>query len=271
MITQHEVRSIANSVLSPSISIVCLSNNRLTQARAFSETHRLPLKKRRDDDAELQLIFHADIIELNDSDTGSSISVDFLSGTLAHRQRYGGGRGQAIAKAIGLRSGNTPAILDATAGLASDAFVLATLGCPVLMLERSAILSLLIEDAIERASLNQRFTTIENQGFSILNQDSNEYIEAHRNDENRPDVIYIDPMYPERKKSALVKKEMQILQRLHGHDENAGDLLENALSFARKRVVVKRPIHADNLTDRKPNTCIKSKKTRFDVYTLEKM
>jgi 16S rRNA (guanine1516-N2)-methyltransferase len=87
----------------------------------------------------------------------------------------------------------------------------------------------------------------------------------------QPDVIYIDPMYPERKKSALVKKDMQILQRLHGKDVNASELLENALLFAKKRVVVKRPINAETLSSRIPNTCIKSKKTRYDIYTIERM
>jgi 16S rRNA (guanine1516-N2)-methyltransferase len=84
-------------------------------------------------------------------------------------------------------------------------------------------------------------------------------------------VIYIDPMYPRRKKSALVKKDMQILQRLHDEDNDAAALLENALLYAIKRVVVKRPIQAEALNDRQPNTAIKSKKTRDDVYTINKM
>ena len=86
-----------------------------------------------------------------------------------------------------------------------------------------------------------------------------------------PDVIYIDPMYPERKKSALVKKEMQILQRLHGEDDGNEQLLALALRYARKRVVVKRPINAEILSDIKPNTSVRSKKTRYDIYTIEKM
>ena len=90
-------------------------------------------------------------------------------------------------------------------------------------------------------------------------------------DTTAPDVIYIDPMYPDRKKSALVKKDMQILQRLHGKDENTAELLDSALKFAKKRVVVKRPVQAETLSQKKPNTCIKSKKTRYDIYTIEKM
>jgi 16S rRNA (guanine1516-N2)-methyltransferase len=171
-----------------------------------------------------------------------------------------------------LKSGNTPSILDTTAGLAGDAFVLATLGCSVTMLERSQILFMLIDDAFERASLNEDFKPIIKQGFTAINSDANDYIKQQLSAGNTaPDVIYIDPMYPDRKKSALVKKDMQILQRLHGEDENAAELLGNALSYAKKRVVVKRPLHAETLSEKKPNTCIKSKKTRYDIYTIEKM
>lgn len=230
------------------------------------------LKTQKNNEHELQLIFHDDLIELYDRKLDTCISIDFIKGNLAHRQQFGGGRGQAIAKAIGLKSGITPTVLDTTAGLAGDAFVLATLGCSLTLIERSPIIFSLIENAIERASLNESFNPILEQGFTIINDDSVSYIskqteKAHTS----PDVIYIDPMYPDRKKSALVKKDMQILQRLHDKDENNSELLEKALLYAKKRVVVKRPIHAEPLSDRKPNTCIKSKKTRYDIYTIEKM
>jgi len=234
----------------------------------------------------MQLLFHDDLIELYDRQLNTAISIDFIKGPLAHRQQYGGGRGQAIAKAVGLKSGVTPSILDATAGLAGDAFVLATLGCPITLIERSPVIFTLIENAVERASLNERFQTILQQGFHLINGDANDYIisalKTKKTDEDEkehsnitavmpPDVIYIDPMYPERKKSALVKKDMQILQRLHGKDDNTSELLENALLFAKKRVVVKRPVNAETLSKKIPNASIKSKKTRYDIYTIEKM
>jgi 16S rRNA (guanine1516-N2)-methyltransferase len=236
------------------------------------DANELPLLKNKSDNYDLQLIFHDDLVELYDRQLNTSISIDFLKGTLAHRQQFGGGRGQAIAKAIGMRSGVTPSVLDTTAGMAGDAFVLATLGCSITLLERSPIIFALIEDAVQRASLNESFSEILEQGFIIVNRDANEYIrEQIAAGHTTPDVIYIDPMYPHKKKSALVKKDMQILQRLHGADENAGELLDNALSYARKRVVVKRPIQAETVSEKKPNTSIKSKKTRYDIYTIEKM
>ena len=146
------------------------------------------------------------------------------------------------------------------------------------MVERSPIVACLLENAIERASLNNDFQHILEQGFILINSDANSYlrnlsllnIDSH-NTESRPDVIYIDPMYPERKKSALVKKDMQILQRLHLQDDDPAALLENAILVAKKRVVVKRPIQAEKLNDRIVSTSIKSKKTRYDVYVISKM
>ena len=243
----------------------------------FAADNNIPLLRSKEDRYDLQLLFHDDLIELFDTQLNTSISIDFTKGALAHRQQFGGGRGQAIAKAIGLKSGVTPRVLDATAGLAGDAFVLATLGCPMTLIERSPVLFALIEDAIERASLSDSFQPILANGFDIINADANDYIEQSITSGSAPpDVIYIDPMFPERKKSALVKKDMQILQRLHQQDTDDADrenalLLANALRFARKRVVVKRPIHAPTISDKKPNTSIKSKKTRYDVYTIEKM
>ena len=232
----------------------------------------MPLLNKKNEQYDLQLLFHDDLIELFDRQLNTTISIDFLKGSLAHRQQFGGGRGQAIAKAMGLKSGITPCILDTTAGLAGDAFVLATLGCPITLIERSPIIFSLIENAVERASLSDKFQTILKQGFHIINCDANDYINKQLSEQTEaPDVIYIDPMYPDRKKSALVKKDMQILQRLHEKDDNTSELLDNALKYAGKRVVVKRPIQAETINKKVPDTCIKSKKTRYDIYTIKKM
>ena len=255
-----------------SIAVICFAKHRRQQAEEFCQLNQLPLLKNKSDDYELSLIFHDDLIELFGRQLNTAISIDFINGALAHRQQFGGGRGQAIAKAMGLKSGITPAILDTTAGLAGDAFVLASLGCPITLLERSPVIFQLLDNAVERASLSENFQTISDQGFKLINIDANDYITQQlANKSERPDVIYIDPMYPKRKKSALVKKDMQILQRLHDKDEHPEALLENALNFARKRVVVKRPIQAESLGDKAPNTSVKSKKTRYDIYTIEKM
>jgi 16S rRNA (guanine1516-N2)-methyltransferase len=91
-----------------------------------------------------------------------------------------------------------------------------------------------------------------------------EYLKEHQ-----CDVVYLDPMFPHKKKSALVKKEMRVFQSVVGADLDADKLLDAALNAARYRVVVKRPDYAPFLNDKKPTMSIKTKKNRFDVYVKQ--
>ncbi|MGB5277908.1 MAG: class I SAM-dependent methyltransferase [Gammaproteobacteria bacterium] len=253
---------------SSSICIVCTDDARRQQAQALARQTGLPLLGKKCDDFSLQLCFDHDRVALIDTALDTSIHVDFVSGALAHRQQFGGGRGQAIAKAAGLKQGKTPSVLDITAGLARDAYILASLGCKLTLVEQSTVLYALIEDGIERGQHDAASADTLRNFTRWINTDAVEYMQ-HINEKSRPAVIYIDPMYPERKKSALVKKDMQILQRLLGKDQNAGQLLITALERALERVIVKRPAHADALGNIKPDTSIYSKKTRYDVYLVK--
>lgn len=266
---------------SPDLSVVVYSQQRMQAATTIADAMAVPVtsyqtadKKRRL--TELELRFHPDRVELYDSSLNATVSIDFIAGAMAHRKKFGGGRGQAIARAMGLKSGRTPSVLDVTAGLAGDSYVLATLGCPVTMIERSPVNAALIRDALERASLNEDFQTILQQGFELIEQDANQYMcEQMQSSAQAHDVVYIDPMYPHRKKSALVKKDMQMLHKLLAQDPdnqaNNQQLLENAMRYARKRVVVKRPTGAPALDNRKVSTSVSSKNTRYDIYALEKI
>jgi 16S rRNA (guanine1516-N2)-methyltransferase len=190
-----------------------------------------------------------------------AIKVDFVEGAVAHRRKFGGGRGQDIAKAIGLKHGFTPKVLDATAGLGRDAFVLASLGCQVTMLERMPVVAAMLADGLARAELNTEVAEI-TQLMSLVHASSIEAI----SEQQQPDVIYLDPMYPHKGKSALVKKEMRVFQTLVGEDNDADALLAPALASAKYRVVVKRPSYAEPLAGKKPSMSINMKKNRFDVY-----
>lgn len=255
------------------LSISYDSEETKATAIAFAEQHPYPCVNLSDISTSLSLNFKNEYTELRDNEKDIAIHVDFISGDLAHRQKYGGGRGQSIAKAVGLKQGMPPpTVLDATAGLAKDAYVLACLGCPMTLLERSPVIAELTRNAIQRASDDEHFKTILKTGFNIINQSSIEYLTKLLNEDNSalPDVIYLDPMYPDRKKSASVKKNMQILQKLLGKDEDTQELLNTALKVARKRVVVKRPKGAENLSEVKPTYAVESKKTRYDVYIIQK-
>jgi len=191
-----------------------------------------------------------------------AIKVDFVDGASAHRRKFGGGRGQDIAKAVGLKHGFTPNVLDATAGLGRDAFVLASLGCNVTLMERMPVVAALLEDGLTRAELNTDISELVSGHMKLIHASSIENMTLAE----QPDVIYLDPMYPHREKSAAVKKEMRVFQSLVGEDLDADSLLAPALKLAKYRVVVKRPSYAPPLADKKPSTSIKMKKNRFDVY-----
>lgn len=217
---------------------------------------------------ELCLLYAEDHVALLDRVHNTRLQVDFIGGALAHRKKYGGGRGQAIAKAVGLKPGvNPPRVLDATAGLGKDAFVLACLGCSLTLVERSPVVAALLADGIERGRQDADFAAMIEHGFHLVNAQAADYMRSLQAGQH-PEVVYLDPMYPERKKTAQVKKNMQMLQKLLGQDEDTQQLLQTALGCARKRVVVKRPKGADIVPGPKPTTCIESKKTRYDVYVV---
>lgn len=192
------------------------------------------------------------------------ICIDFAGGALDHRRRYGGGRGQPLARAMDLKSGNCPTLVDATAGLGRDAFVLASLGCKITLCERSPVLAALLYDGLRRGMQDPETASIM-QRMTLWYGDSCDYL-AGIQATQRPDVIYLDPMYPGKRSSALVKKDMAALQKIIGPDTDSRRLFELALTRARKRVVIKRPLHADCLHQEKPHTSITSKKTRYDIY-----
>ncbi|WP_448212423.1 class I SAM-dependent methyltransferase [Colwellia sp. MEBiC06753] len=203
------------------------------------------------------------VLELTKTDEPklTPIKVDFVEGAVAHRRKFGGGRGQDIAKAVGLKHGFTPHVLDATAGLGRDAFVLASLGCKITLIERNPVVAALLEDGIARAQLNTDIAEIAER-MTLIHQSSIDEMTTL----NDIDVVYLDPMYPHKEKSAQVKKEMRVFQSLVGADDDADLLLAPAKALAKYRVVVKRPSYASPIANTKPSTEIKMKKNRFDIY-----
>ncbi|WP_299802853.1 class I SAM-dependent methyltransferase [uncultured Shewanella sp.] len=227
-----------------------------------------------DPDAEFELVFEDNVLTLikRDEPKLKGISVDFVTGAVAHRRKFGGGRGQSIAKAVGLKQGVTPTVVDGTAGLGRDAFVLASLGCKVLMVERHPIVAALLEDGLRRAYDDAEIGDWMRERMSLFHGSSIDSLaDAAKASDTEVDVVYLDPMYPHREKSALVKKEMRVFQSLVGADLDADGLLAPAMTLATKRVVVKRPDYADDLDGVKPSMVIATKKNRFDVYVKAAM
>ena len=172
------------------------------------------------------------------------------------RARTGPGmKKPALLRACKLKPGMR--VLDATAGWGRDAAVLASTGAHVTMCEREGVLAALLQDGLTRLSHPT------NLRLDLMPVDAKTYLEACEK-ADYPDVIYLDPMHPERAKSARVKKDLQALQVLLGADDNPEALLVCARAYANLRVVVKGPARLPALM--KPSYSVTGKTVRFDVY-----
>lgn len=186
----------------------------------------------------------------------SPLSAELSASYWAKRKSEGKTQGvvKACKPAPGLK------IIDATAGWGRDAAILASFGAEVTMLERQPVMVALLEDALSRCSVSDTKA----MKLSLHAGNACSYLSALEPSEY-PDVIYIDPMHPERQKSALVKKDMQALQNIIGVDNDALTLIELALQRARQKVVVKWPQKKQALLP--AHNCIPGKTVRFDIYT----
>lgn len=197
-----------------------------------------------------------------DAQTGE-LCVDFSDAKLNYRANSSI-RNQNIARALGLKGGQRPTVLDATAGLGKDAFLMASLGCEVSLLERSAVVHALLADGLNRAEYYGKEIAAILLRMDLRFGD----LLAFEADAKQFDVIYLDPMFPERRKSAKVKKDMALLQQLLGHQSDGAQLLECAKRLAKKRVVVKRAKLSPHLGPDKPDIEFKGSSSRYDVYLI---
>ncbi|MEX2468739.1 MAG: class I SAM-dependent methyltransferase [Pseudohongiellaceae bacterium] len=197
----------------------------------------------------------------------TGVTVDFSSPALTRRRRQGL-KSQGLGKAVGLKGARRPRVLDATAGLGTDAFLLASHGCRVLTFERVPVVAALLRDAMRRAAAHAELAPV----MERLELRSEDVRQATLTGLDF-DVVYLDPMFPPRRKSARVKKGMSALQRLLGesellpgeNEENAG-LMALARGIALRRVVVKRGRHSPYLEAQEPDLQFSGRSNRYDVY-----
>ena len=198
---------------------------------------------------------------------GPAIWADFSGGRLGHRAGSPGGGAAMLRRAVGFKAPPWQ-VCDATAGLARDAFLLASIGCTVTAIERSAVVAALVADGVARArqSADQQVLDAIDR-ITWVAADSRAWLASRRSvgELNRPDVVYLDPMFPPRGKSALVKKEMRLCRLAAGDDGDAGELLALARLAAKSRVVVKRPVGAAPLAEGVAYEYA-GRTIRYDVY-----
>jgi 16S rRNA (guanine1516-N2)-methyltransferase len=188
--------------------------------------------------------------------------VDFAGGAVGYRFRRGGERGHPLVRAAGIKKDRLPSIVDATAGLGRDAFLLASAGATVTLIERSAKVHALLKEALARASAESPELAEVVARMTLVHGDAKD-----RLPELKPDVVIIDPMHPPRRNTALVKQEMRQLSAIVGADEDADELMRIALASARERVVLKWPLRAAPLLETpKPSHQFAGKTVRYEVF-----
>ena len=207
------------------------------------------------------LLADADGISLCRAGKKGRVQVDFVSGAAQYRRTKGGG--ELIGKAVNHTA--KPTVWDGTGGLGRDSFVLASLGLTVHTFEQNPAVACLLSDGLHRALNHPEVADIAGR-VTLHVGDTCTLLPELAQHIGRPDVVYLDPMYPERQKSAAVKKEMAYFHGLVGNAQDEAGLLAAARTVAKKRVVVKRPRLGAFLNQEKPAYQYSGKSTRFDVY-----
>ena len=216
----------------------------------------------------VSLVYDDNGVALRDfSSSAKPVRGDFVSGRCGYRLATMTGTAQPLLKAIGFKRNKVNLrVLDATAGLGVDGVSMAVAGCSVCMLEKSRIMSVLLEDALRRAGMVsdlKELSSAVNERIILKSGDSIDFFAGVTR--NNFDVIYLDPMFPERQKASKVKKEMEMAKMVAVAADNAEEILRAALETPVKRVVLKRPLKSPVL-EKGFSAQIKGKSIRFDIY-----
>ena len=188
--------------------------------------------------------------------------VDLDSAKLRYRLRYGGGVSELLARAVGIKHHKMDhplKVVDATAGLGVDSWMLANLGMEVMMIERSPVMFLLLADGLMRV---KTAPPVQQHKLQLLFGDAKQYLAMLAHDYT---VLYLDPMYPVTKTSAARNQLLRNVHTLVGSDEDAALLLRTARPLYH-RIVVKRPYHAPCLAAMPADWQLMGKSCRYDLY-----
>lgn len=233
--------------------------------RQLSERLAVPLRNSREPDVDAQetffLSWREGCLKLMDKELvrsgGLTVDIEPRSG---EQRSWPAPKQGPLAQALGRK---TRTVVDATTGWGQDALHIFRMGYELVCVERSPVMAELLADGLERL---MKLDWMQRLGLTPPKLMQGDAIEILADLDIKPDCVYLDPMFPpKRKKSALAKKSMRILQELLGGDEDRDQLFEAAFNAAAKRVVVKRPDHAEPLGG-KPSESIQGKLLRYDVY-----
>lgn len=252
-------------MLNLDIAVAAAHPDHSAEAEKLATRLDLPLAR---SDRQYQLLLRCgkaglDLVKPGDPHLAGPVRVEFTTGQSAFRRQQQ--KKELLVRAAGFKTTAVPTVLDGTGGLGRDGFILATAGCRVHIIEQHPIVAALLADGLQRALLHPDTSEIARR-IQVTTGDTVAALQAMQQTGRRVDVVYLDPMFPARRKSARVKKELQILQMLTAESTSHEELMEAALATADNRVVVKRPRRGAPLTSRPPSHSLSGKTVRFDVY-----
>lgn len=236
----------------------CAEADAMEKARHWSEFLKAPLNPSSVEDFFFHFHVSSSSVFVRDLEK-RTLEIDFDKNHLDYQRKGHRGKNELVAKALGVAKGYHR-ILDLSVGLAVDSVFLTQLGFQVTGVERSPVLYALLKEAFERTQKDYL------KSYNLVFSDSLKYLQEHRSS-MEIDSIYFDPMYPHKKKSALPKQEMMVFRDLVGHDDDAAEVLKEALACPVQRVVVKRPIHAEELLPGVRHS-YEGKVVRYDTYVV---
>ncbi len=239
--------------------ICVLSEDSLASAQGYADFLKAPLNPPSIDSYFFRLYVQTDAVFVKDAD-GRTLEIDFDKNHLDYQRRGHRGKNELIAKALGVAKGARK-VLDLSVGMGIDSVFLTQLGFSVIGVERSPLLYLLLKEAFAKSQ------KVEIKKYELHFSDALEFLKTRKSDLS-VDAIYFDPMYPHKKnKSALPKQEMVVFRELVGSDDDAAEVLKEALTWPVQRVVVKRPMHAPELLPGVRHA-YEGKVVRYDTYVV---
>ena len=194
---------------------------------------------------------------------GMSLAADLSR--MVPRLRAGNLSRELVVRAARIRGAAGPlTAVDATAGMGEDSLLLAAAGFSVTLFERDPVICALLGDALARAAADPALA----EAVSRMELRGEDSVAAMPALGFSPDVVLLDPMFPERRKSAAVKKKLQLIQRLERPCDDERGLMEAARTAGPRRIVVKRPAKGPWLAGEKPSYTVAGKAIRYDCYAL---
>jgi len=257
--------SLLPESLSANLAVLLADASTLTASQALADELAVPLLDLQALPLPIQqaffLCYRDGCLKLLDSQTlkkgGLAVEIDPRPG---EQHSYPAPKKDLLAFAVGKK---TRTIVDATTGWAQDSLALFRMGYELQCIERSPVMAALIQDGFARLAQKSWVQARQLQPPKLLLGNA---VKLLAELPEKPDCIYLDPMFPpKRKKSALAKKAMTVLRDILGDDEDRMDLFAAAWQATGKRLVVKSPDYAEAMGG-KPSESFQGKLLRYDVY-----